>query len=81
MYRPGTLVTLKDGNVYRTSKSCVCVCDKCRALYSRFCKFPPCSGLNRTPVFSSILFSKNKRECLRLYGEYQFPKLLSLCGK
>ena len=86
MYRPGTLVTLKDGNVYRTSKKCVCVCDKCRQFYIFTCEnfhYVPCSSLNTDPPFGPIggLFVSNRRICEELYGPYQFPKLLSLCGK
>lgn len=82
MYRPGTLVTLKDGNVYRTSKKCIGVCDKCRQFYIFTCKFPPCSSLNKVAPFGNIHepTSSNRRACAKLYGDRQFPKLLSLCG-
>ena len=80
MYKPGTLVTLKDGNVYRTSKKCIDVCNKCRSFYGHFCKFAPCSGLNKIPIFSSHSSFRNREECGHLYGGYQFPKLVTLCG-
>lgn len=82
MYKPGTLVTLKDRNVYRTSKKQICVCENCRIFYFRYCKFPPCSGLNVLPnAFGFNSNRINRTECARLYGQHQFPKLLLLCGK
>lgn len=81
MYRPGTLVTLKDGNVYRTSKKQIYVCNNCKIFYIRHCKFPPCSHLNVPPyAFGLISLRMNQAECARLYGRHQFPKLVTLCG-
>ena len=82
MYRPGTLITLKDGNVYRTSKKCICVCENCRTLYNRYCKFTPCSLLSINKPFGDIpkIHNSNVRKCVELYGNHQFPKLVTLCG-
>lgn len=89
MYRPGTLVTLKDGKVYRTSKDVYTACEMCREFYKHLCKFPPCSPLYlhnpfRVSKYYTERYLNYRRhgtaECRRLYGKKRFPKLVELCG-
>ncbi len=64
MYKPGTLITLRDGNVYRTSKKTVCVCGRCIDYHKKHNLMKPCS----------IVRLFNNEKCAKMYGEFQFPQ-------
>lgn len=75
MYRAGTLITLRDGKVYRTSKKTVCVCECCIDYYKKHNLRKPCSIFGDTPrPFSDEWWLLNNEKCAEMYGEYQFPK-------
>lgn len=80
MYRPGTLVTLKDGRVYRTSKKMAWPCCKCMNFYASSYTPTPCSQTYSEQPFGYNTAWPNRKECAKLYGNKQFPKLVTLCG-
>lgn len=78
MYKPGTLVTLHDGNVYRTSRKTVCVCACCVDYYAKHNLSKPCSVFGNGPrPFGNKAWLLNKEKCEEMYGQYQFPKQLN----
>lgn len=80
MYKPGTLITLRDGKIYRTSKKTVCVCECCIDYYNRLGLRKPCSIIGKSPrPFGEEWWLINNEKCTEMYGEYQYPKLISLC--
>ena len=73
-YKLGTIITLKDGNIYRTSRLATFSCYDCVDFYggSDNC---PCAR----KVFVKSAFASpytNRAACRQLYGEFMYPKLI-----
>lgn len=75
-YKPGTIVTLKDGNVYRTTHAkTTLACTECVAFYG-------CSS--NCPCYKQALIkfafppiAANMTICCELYGESMYPKMIT----
>lgn len=74
-YKSGTLVTLKDGNVYRTSKEEYpdLVCTLCKRYYIDNVAIRPC---DRCDTFGELVWEDRVDHCYNLYGDTKFPKLV-----
>ena len=81
MYKPGTLVTLKDGRIYRTSKKMAFSGNKCMNFYAAKYELTPCSMQYTGNPFGMNDIKSNQDMCMKLFGMSRFPKLVTLCGK
>lgn len=80
MYKPGTSITLKDGNIYRTSEKVQYACNACFNFYAKGYLRCPCSMFYNGRPFGEGTLQEKKKECVTMYGTHQFPKLVTLCG-
>lgn len=78
-YKPGTLVTLKDGKRYRTSKKFLSPsfdsCDNCLAYYKSIGLNTPCEEIGEKTAFETFDVLDGAEMCTHLFG-HSFPKLI-----
>ena len=73
-YKPGTIVTLKDGNRYRTTRAKTLACTECVNFYGDSTN-TPCVK-NAFIKFAWPPLAANIDTCCRLYGGSMYPKLI-----
>lgn len=81
-YKPGQIVTLKDGKIYRASKKTITcslveseACVSCKEYYRSLNLNAPCKETGEKSPFGKKYYYENVYMCNDLFG-YLFPKLI-----